>query len=853
MEETLTLSPDSLQRQLKKQTASLTLSPDDLQRLLGKQATQLDSSTSLSFEFTPTSQTDPLRRDPTLSNLLQHEARMLEWLGESEGNARQFALDPISTFQRVCDPSPELVEELRGLFDREEPSDLIEEEIEEQQDLQEVESSPDPDLSQGWDLISASTQGAVNNWISELFEGDSGQWSFSGSVGKGPAKVRYEFAFDCPAFIAPEDQKATLDLPITGFIKFPGITSNIEDAQGQSPGHARLVLDLDKMQASASINHYGQVTVTIQKPNWDMMELDLSDIQLSKSIKGLDITDAMKGAVDQLISSFDWPIKYTVAQHTPLPAGNLDIGVMYTAFDGDSDSNLFGLGICRGNRQPIDALLPQTVPSNCTSALIVSNDIILTSVATAIAEATPLTSSQLTVTDTYPEKMYLNTDVEDVIEGAHIKIKENNLQAAFNNDGDLVISADIRVKRGAMTLWVYQTLKLSATISFNAYDDVLNIQVKTKAKLPFWWAFVPLGWVIQLIISILSSKKGSVDIAIPGFQVKKTNSPAYLQVGGDWAYMPIKLHSTPIAPPNIQMMHINQQLDENGGRFRFDFSRYGSEVTSFIVAATYWFFKYEGSTDHQTQTLGLSLTQVHNKNAVLTVTPDATLYGQKKGLSPSASQLTLSCIAVVDGPKDGVILPRTITGIPDESTSPYIPLDEPEAYAALGGWACEYHKDNDPSEPPKAHHVRTIELDATTAVPNNYEVGIQSTAQMHDDSGNNAIASIDGNLIELSKSPPLIAKYVTNLQKTSDDVYVEMGQPISDAAVFLSGYRVHYDSSDHDIRQVGGGSETYSTSGSQVILHNPHALIGDGDSGNSKHTQENSESHVSFLIIAVPE
>ncbi|MFA0811019.1 hypothetical protein [Microbulbifer epialgicus] len=176
-----------------------------------------------------------MQRDPILSQLLQHKARMLEWLCESEGNAHQFVLDPIATFQRVCDPRPELVEGLRGLVDREEPSDLIEEEeIEEQQGLQEVESSPNLDLSQSWDLISASTQGAVNNWIRKLFDGDSGQWCFNGNVGKGPTKVRYEFAFDCPAFIDPEDQKATLDLPIAGFIKFPGITSNIEDAQGQA-------------------------------------------------------------------------------------------------------------------------------------------------------------------------------------------------------------------------------------------------------------------------------------------------------------------------------------------------------------------------------------------------------------------------------------------------------------------------------------------------------------------------------------------------------------------------------------------------------------------------------------------
>ncbi|MFA0811013.1 hypothetical protein [Microbulbifer epialgicus] len=114
-------------------------------------------------------------------------------------------------------------------------------------------------------------------------------------------------------------------------------------------------------------------------------------------------------------------------------------------------------------------------------------------------------------------------------------------------------------------------------------------------------------------------------------------------------------------------------------------------------------------------------------------------------------------------------------------------------------------------------------------VPNNYEVAIQSTALMHDDSDNEAIASIDSNLIELSKSAPLIAKYVTDLQHTSDDVTVDMGQPISNAAVFLSGYRLHYDSSDHDIRQIGGDSGTYSTSGSQVTLQKPHALIGDGD------------------------
>ena len=148
------------------------------------------------------------------------------------------------------------------------------------------------------------------------------------------------------------------------------------------------------------------------------------------------------------------------------------------------------------------------------------------------------------------------------------------------------------------------------------------------------------------------------------------------------------------------------------------------------------------------------------------------------------------------------------------------------------------------------HHVEYLQATASVE-PNDSEDYITAVSEMNDNDGNQAsLETINGGVIATSTSDiGFVSKSVTSKQ-TISSFEVDFDKNISDSAVLLTDFHVHYESNkDHHLKTVGAGCSGWTNSASnpkQVVLNNAYAFMSD----NSGHSQDDSRSAISLVVLA---
>jgi hypothetical protein len=270
----------------------------------------------------------------------------------------------------------------------------------------------------------------------------------------------------------------------------------------------------------------------------------------------------------------------------------------------------------------------------------------------------------------------------------------------------------------------------------------------------------------------------------------------------------------------------------------FDFGSH--EVLKYLVGVAYWSFSYKSSDNH-VETLALNLLSNKPNNHQISTKVDAILSDTSgNNIDNETSRVVVCCVALVDSPDSSLTLAGA-DHIDDNSSSGDIALPGSSlsvSTAGLSGFRLSYDNVD--------HHVHEIDLTAGFSANGN-QGRITSQASMVDNGGRRApTAYINGCLIAADPNEKGIFSDGRNAQ-TTDDVVVEFGTSISDAAVLLQSLSMRFDG-DHHVRTLGAGVPSWTTRGSGVTLHGLQAFMKD-DSG---HNQVNPASGASVVVIAVP-
>lgn len=859
------------------QSSTAKLTRNDIQKNSELSAIQLpDALDSLVLELTPTEHrevlisTDEPKCSPPLEIILRYEEQMLSWLSQSENNVHQYLSEPLITFAQVCDLSEQ---ELKTLSAYVEPQNEQQAKAQAEPISQVLESLPaeagpetsalststPADLSAGWDFISATQQAVINQHLTTLYNN-----------GVIPSQINRDFNFkqhrityNCSADIAfgaapqlgnPYGTSPSLAITMNGDIQV-NLRSRPITTVGLV-GTAVVAVDINLLEVTAVSTGPTSIQVSMPEPANDQeqlfTEVDLSQLSITLT-PGKDpdpdtVAAIILEALNAAVESVQWPQTWAVTTPTPLPPGGLQAHLNYTVTDDESDSNLISLLLSRESVTGNDTLSSNTVPdgTNSTAAFVLSNQAILASEAEVLAQAFGVQTSYFQVAEDYPSQLTSVQEIKGKVVGDTYKVKAGDLTSYINSSNQLYTYAKVTLK-GWSTVWIPQHLTYQAWISFSPTSDgelKLNTTYKGTGA---WWTFLLPGSIFTVIALLL---KGHGDtksqIKIPGFFVQQVNSPAYLQIGGYWTELLIK----PSRPDNnaetlVQALYVNQALNENDGVFEFDFSEYGDRVISYVVGTAYWFLKY-GDTDHQTNTIGLSLSDTRINGTSVLVTPIATLQGQGESADTSESSLTLCCLAILNKRNTAITIVNDTRSIDDHATSGTIPVESEEGTllqsAVLTGWNFSYGI---------GHHVRSIYMDAELTNVQSDSVEITTNAGMHDDSNDRATSSITGGVIKVasSQNQVLASQVVNNIQLPDTNKLVEFEQKLSAAVVFFLDYYVHYPDHDRDVRLVGGGTPDWQITDDGVLLTTPHAFIADKDGDH--HTQDNSVSNVSLLVVGV--
>jgi hypothetical protein len=210
-------------------------------------------------------------------------------------------------------------------------------------------------------------------------------------------------------------------------------------------------------------------------------------------------------------------------------------------------------------------------------------------------------------------------------------------------------------------------------------------------------------------------------------------------------------------------------------------------------------------------------------------------------LDTSNSYLKLTCLAML-GSNDLNGNLTNITNIASGGNSAVLsePLNPDLLVGVLSGFDYSYGSSD--------HFVETF---SASAGVNTVQGGVVLTgsAQMNDDSGNNATCTIDGGLIAYAgvSGSNLLFQTVTK-QSPANNVTVNFNQPITGAGAFVQGWTISYGDDDHKVAQWWAGpyEVKFDASSGAVTLVRLAATVGD-DSGNR---EDDSKSSVTVLVVA---
>jgi len=284
-------------------------------------------------------------------------------------------------------------------------------------------------------------------------------------------------------------------------------------------------------------------------------------------------------------------------------------------------------------------------------------------------------------------------------------------------------------------------------------------------------------------------------------------------------------------------------------------------VSSYIVGISNFSFTF-GNTDHHVQQLSLSLGLPGQPMSTadqtqIPVQVQATLSDASGHMIDSAQSSVTVAILAWTGAASAQVMLESATVNNNQNTSIPVPTGTPVSglQSIVSGFDLAYPSGVD-------HDVQAVGIGISALSQTQGFASLGGNASMNDASGNycngsgGTTATVTGSLLATSLSSPGLVMQAL-LQQQTNDVSVNLGTTLADAVVLITGFQLQYPGSvDHWIKTIGAGPTSYKLWGgppvspynANVEIFNAQALMSD----NSGHSQDNTASNVSLVVIGVP-
>lgn len=282
-------------------------------------------------------------------------------------------------------------------------------------------------------------------------------------------------------------------------------------------------------------------------------------------------------------------------------------------------------------------------------------------------------------------------------------------------------------------------------------------------------------------------------------------------------------------------------------------------VSSYIVGISNFSFTF-GNTDHHVQQMSLSLGLPGQPASTadqtqIPVSVNATLSDASgHTIDSEQSSVTVAILAWTGAANPQVMLESATV---NNGQSSNVPVPTGTSVSGLqplvSGFELAYPSGVD-------HDVQFVGIGISASPQNPGFASLNGTASMNDASGNYAngsgdtTATVTGSLLATSLSSPGLLTQILLSQQTNNPVNVNFGTQLADAIALITSFRLQYPgNTDHWVKTVGAGATGLFVAPSgppseYVQFNNVQALMSD----NSGHSQDNTASNVSLVVIGIP-
>lgn len=274
---------------------------------------------------------------------------------------------------------------------------------------------------------------------------------------------------------------------------------------------------------------------------------------------------------------------------------------------------------------------------------------------------------------------------------------------------------------------------------------------------------------------------------------------------------------------------------------------FGATVYSYVVGVSYWKFVFGGTypwgggPDHHVAKLELNVTGSRSGQQVRCTVAGNLQDGSGASIDHERSSVNLVCIAVTDS-DDGNYAMSQVDGVRSGTSAGNLALTTTALsieQAFLSGWSLAYTGDD--------HHMKSLQLGADFA--RNGNTGqLRATARMADDSGHATDGSASAGLLAASMSQTALLVRALPQSQSTGVTSVDFGKKIKSAGVLLQSLSLAFSGDDHHIREIGGGTSSYSWKGSVLTLADSFAFM--SDSSGHKQSDSSTASHVNLVAFA---
>jgi hypothetical protein len=281
-------------------------------------------------------------------------------------------------------------------------------------------------------------------------------------------------------------------------------------------------------------------------------------------------------------------------------------------------------------------------------------------------------------------------------------------------------------------------------------------------------------------------------------------------------------------------------------------------VSGYILGISNFSFTY-GNHDHHVQELKLSLDspgisspgQSASTPTEILVTANATLSDASGHHIDAANSSVTVVMLAWTGSDNPQFTLGSATIVNGQSSNMTVPVNTPVSglQPMVSGFDLAYPSGVD-------HDVQLVDIGISVSNQNTGSASLGATASMNDASGHHAngaggtTATINGSLLATSLSSPGFVKQLLLPLQTTNSHVVEFGVQLDSAVVLITGFQLQYPGShtDHWVKTIGAGPTGWRINGSQVSLDNAQAFMSD----NSHHSQDNTASNVTLVVIGIP-